>query len=192
MKKFLLLDADGVVIPKSTYFSSRYAEEFGVSVEKLMPFFKNAFLECQLGTKDLKETLPNYFTDWQWKGSIDDLLRYWFDDGYGPVTEVLSLVRQAREMGAKVFLATDQEKYRALYLWNDLELKKDFDGSFFSCNLGARKEDALYWEKVLVALGNPDPATVSFWDDEEANIETAQKAGINAHLFTSIEDLKRG
>ena len=191
MEKILFLDVDGVIVSKETYFSTRYAREFGVPVEKLLLFFETEFRECNTGKKDMKEVLGKYLADWQWKGSVDELLRYWFEDGSVPDAEVMAIVKNCRNKGIRCYLATDQEKYRATYLWNDLGLAKDFDGSYFSCDLGARKHEALYWEKVLAGLGNPDPVGVSFWDDEEENIEVAKKTGINAHLFTSIEDLKR-
>src|SRR3989338_9172762 len=191
MKKIILLDVDGVIVSKETYFSTRYAREFGVPVENLLPFFKTEFRECQLGSKDLREALDKYLVDWRWQGSVDKLLEYWFKDGSMPDAEVMAVVKHARNKGVWCYLATDQEKYRAAYLWNDLGLAKDFDGSFFSCDLGARKHEALYWEKVLATLGNPAPASVFFWDDEEENIDVAQKTGINTHLLTGMEGLKR-
>ncbi len=191
MKKILLLDADGVVFPGGKYFSVRYAEDFGVPAEKIMPFFKNEFRECQLGTKDLKETLVKYLSDWQWQKGVDALLQYWFEDGNLPSNEVMALVSNAQEKGIQCYLTTDQEKYRARYLWNDLGLKQSFDSSFFSCDLGARKKDNLFWEKVLTSLGNPDPGMVVFWDDEEENVATAKEAGIDAHFFMNFEDFKK-
>lgn len=191
MKKILLLDMDGVVLSEEGYFSERYAREFGVPVEKLLPFFKSEFRECQLGVKDIREVLEKYLADWGWKGNVDELLQYWFKDGSVPDTGVMAVIRNARSKGIRCYLATDQEKYRAAYLWNSIEPSKEFDGAFFSCDFGFRKTEAKYWEKVLAALGNPDPADVFFWDDEEDNIKAAQKLGINAYLFTNIADLKR-
>lgn len=190
MQQILLFDADGVVIPKSAYFSKRYAAKFGLSDEILLPFFKTEFLQCQLGKKDLKEVLPDYLTAWQWSGTVEELVRFWFEDGSAPVAEVMTVVQTMREAGNKCYLATDQEKYRAAYLWNDVNLAKDFDGAFFSCDLGVRKKESAYWEKVLAALGNPDPASVYFWDDEEENVAMAKAAGIDAHFFTKPEELK--
>mgnify|MGYP000084107324 CR=1 FL=1 len=191
MKEILLLDADGVVFPGGKYFSLRYSEDFGVPIEKIIPFFKNEFRECQLGTKDLKETLEKYLVDWQWKGSVDELLQYWFEDRSVPDVDIMKIVQCVQNKGAQCYLTTDQEEYRAGYLWKTLGLSNNFDGSFFSCHLGARKKDPLFWEKVLTSLGNPDPSTVTFWDDEEENVATAKAAGIDAHFFTNFEDFKQ-
>ena len=194
MKKFLLLDADGVVVaPREKYFSTRYVEDFDVSTDLMMPFFKKEFNDCLIGKKELREVFrsQHLLEKWGWKGSLDELLEYWWAGENKRNEPVLAIVKNLRAEGMKCYLATDQEKNRAQYLLRDMRLAEDFDGSYFSCDLGARKCDPLYWGKVLAALGNPDPTDVLFWDDEEENIETARKAGINAHLFTNIEDLKR-
>jgi len=191
MKKYLLLDADGVTIPASTYFSTRYANEFGIPVEILLPFFKNEFLECQIGKKDLKEVLGKYLQSWQWNKSIDDLLQYWFEDGAMPVADIMAVVKMARDEGTQTYLATDQEKYRAEYLWNTLVLCKHFDGSLFSHVIGSCKNDPVYWTRVLQLLGNPDPSEVEFWDDDEKVVAVAKNAGIDAHFFTTAEEFKR-
>ena len=91
MKKIILLDVDGVIVSKETYFSTRYAREFGVPVEKLLLFFETEFRECNTGKKDMKEVLGKYLADWQWKGSVDELLRYWFEDGSVPDAEVMAI-----------------------------------------------------------------------------------------------------
>ncbi|MDP4007819.1 MAG: HAD hydrolase-like protein [Candidatus Peregrinibacteria bacterium] len=195
MNKILLLDADGVAVaPREKYFSTRYVEDFGVSSDIIVPFFKNEFNDCLTGKKELREVFSeeDLLEKWGWKGSLDELLEYWWAGENKRNEPVLAIVKNLRAEGMKCYLATDQEKNRAQYLLRDMRLAEDFDGAFFSCDLGARKHEALYWEKVMATLGNPDPATVSFWDDEEENIEVAQKAGIDAHLFTTVEDLKRG
>lgn len=190
MKRILLLDADGVLIPKEGYFSTRYATSFAVPVEKIMPFFQNEFRDCQLGIKDLKETLSRYVVDWQWQGSIDELLQFWFEDGSVPDPEIMTYVQNARNNGVKCYLATDQERYRAEYLRTTFGLAERLDGFFFSYELGVSKNEKAYWEKALVILGNPDPADVEFWDDDMENVVTAKTAGIDARFFTNFEDFK--
>jgi hypothetical protein len=50
--QILLLDADGVVLKKHRYFSERFAEEQGVSLDTVAPFFQNEFIRCQAGRAD--------------------------------------------------------------------------------------------------------------------------------------------
>lgn len=193
MKKILLLDADGVaIVLRKKYFSDRYSEEFGVSKDLIMPFFKNEFNDCLLGKRELGEVFAeqHMLTKWGWKGSLDELFQYWWAGENTRFEEVLSLVQELRENGVKCYLVTDQERNRAQYMWHGMGLAQDLDGAFFSYQLGARKTDPEYWEQVLAELGHPDPADVAFWDDDQENVAAAKQSGIDAHFFTNFEDFK--
>jgi hypothetical protein len=72
MIKVIILDADGVIM-HGEWFSKRYSEKFGVSLEEIMPFFNNEFIDCELGKADLKEAIKPYLKKWGWKGTIDEL-----------------------------------------------------------------------------------------------------------------------
>ena len=194
MKKILLLDADGVVIvPREKYFSDRYSEEFGVSKDVMMPFFKKEFNDCVRGTRSIQEVFAeqNMLEKWGWKGTLPELFQYWWAGENTRFEAVLSLVQELRREGVKCYLTTDQEKNRGEYMWHGMGLDQDLDGAFFSYQLGGRKTDAVYWEKILTELGNPDPADVEFWDDEQENVTAAKEAGIDAHFFTNFEDFKQ-
>ncbi len=194
MKKILLLDADGVaIVPRETYFSDRYSAEFGVSKDLIMPFFKNEFNDCLIGKREVSEVFAeqNMLEKWGWKGTLPELFQYWWAGENTRFEEVLSFVQELRAQGVKCYLTTDQEKNRAEYIMNGMGLSKDLDGAFFSYQLGVRKTDALYWQKLLAELGNPDPADVEFWDDDEENVATAKAAGIDAHFFTNFVDFKK-
>ena len=193
MKKILLLDADGVVIvPREKYFSDRYSEEFGVSKDLIMPFFKNEFNDCLIGKREVGEVFAeqHILQKWGWKGTLEELFQYWWAGENTRFEETLSLVQELRAEGVKCYLTTDQEKNRAEYIMQGMGLAQDLDGAFFSYQLGARKTDVLYWEKLLQELGNPNPALVEFWDDDMENVAAAKAAGIDAHFFTNFEDFK--
>ena len=64
----LLLDADGLVLQQARYFSEVYSQEYGVSTEVLMRFFRGVFRECQQGKADLKQELVSVLKEWQWQG----------------------------------------------------------------------------------------------------------------------------
>lgn len=195
MKKILLLDADGVaIVPRGKYFSDRYSEEFGVSKDLITPFFKNEFNDCLIGKREVSEVFveQNMLEKWGWKGSLEELFQYWWAGENMRFEEVLSFVQELRTRGVKCYLTTDQEKNRAEYIMHGMGLAQDFDGAFFSYQLGARKTDSEYWQKLLQRLGNPNPADVEFWDDDEENVATAKTAGIDAHFFTNLEDFRQG
>ena len=59
-----------------------------------------------------------------------------------------------------------------------------------SCELGVRKPDPAFYERVLEGLGE-SPSQCLFVDDREANCAAAQEVGIPAHHFEGAEGLRR-
>ena len=189
MIKVFLLDADGVTLKKQGYFSEIYSKEYGVAVEKIMPFFKNEFRNCQLGKSDLKEVLPKYLAEWGWEKSVEDFLGYWFNSNTMADEEVINKIQSIRAGGIICYLATDQDKYRAEYIKNNLHYKDKFDGFFFSCELGYSKVTPDFFKAVVSKLGLV-PADIFFLDDEDENIESAKKVGIQAKFYNNLSDLE--
>lgn len=191
MSRIIIFDADGVAVaPREQFFSQRLSEDYGISPDLVMSLFKNEFYKCVVGEMDLKEVLKSYVLKWIWKGSVDELLQYWWEGENKMNMPVIEIVEKLRARGVKCYLASDQEKYRAGYLMETVGLSKYFDGHFFSCDLGVSKSKIEFWHKVLSKLGNPNPAEIQFWDDEKENIDAPREAGIDARLFTNMEDLK--
>ncbi|MEI8337961.1 MAG: HAD family hydrolase [bacterium] len=184
MNKILIFDADGVTIKlREKFFSQRLSEDYGISSELVIPLFKNEFYKCVLGEMDLKEVLKKYIIIWKWKGTIDELLEYWWQGESQLNIEVIEEIKKLRKNGDKVYLATDQEKYRANNLMQNVGLKNYLDGAFFSYELKLSKATKVFWIKVLELLGNPDPKDVKFFDDEKENVEAALQVGVDAVIF---------
>jgi putative hydrolase of the HAD superfamily len=61
-----------------------------------------------------------------------------------------------------------------------------FDCLFFSCELGCRKPDHAYYERItgILALGGSD---ILFWDDSPSAVEGARACGWNAEVYTDFE-----
>lgn len=188
--KHILLDIDGVLIEREKYFSERLAQEQEIDLNLVTPFFKNEFRFCVTGNADLKDELLKYIEVWGWLGSIDDLLLYWFSSESKLNKKLLEIIDKVRE-SVNVSLVSDQEKYRAEYLLDDLDLAKHSDEAFFSCDLGVTKNEKAFFEKVLLAL-NAKPQEVIYFDDDPKNIEVAQDLGINAKLYRDIDSVKEG
>jgi putative hydrolase of the HAD superfamily len=188
MIKAFLIDADGVTLVKQVYFSEAYSKDFGVPLEKITPFFKKEFTNCQLGKTDLKKALSAYLNDWGWGKSIEELLQYWFEKNTLADEKVISSIQKIRKNGIKCYLATNQEKYRAEYILNNLSFKDKFDGFFFSCEIGYLKSEENFFEKIIKDL-ELKPGEIKFFDDEEKNIATAEKLGIETRLYAEISDL---
>ena len=193
MIKAVLFDIDGVVIgPRNEFFSEKYAREQGVPIEKLIPFFKGPFKQCAVGKADIKEELEKVKEEWSWKGTVEELLGYWFESEKNLNDGLMKEVEALRERGVVCMLASDNEKERAGYLFQEQNLEETFDADFFSCDLGYTKEDPEFWQIVKERLLEMEFSIeeVIYWDDDEKNVEAAREAGIKAELFRNIESYK--
>jgi putative hydrolase of the HAD superfamily len=185
--KILLLDFDGV-ISNTKYFSEIYAEKFGIDLNIMLPFFDQLRNTTNIGQGDLKEMLKDVLEDWQWNGTVDELLKFWLDSDSEIDERFIPIVTNLRAKGIKVYLATDQEKYRAQFIWEERGLKNWLDGKFVSCDIGFMKSDPRFFQHIITTL-NVHPSEIVFFDDSIQKVESARKAGVNAKHFTKFEDL---
>lgn len=171
------------------YFSEHYAREHGVPLEAMTPFYRGEFRLCQTGKADLKEAVAKYLPGWGWNKGADAFLEYWFTTDAEADEQVFEVVRQLREKGVKVYLATDQEKYRAQYLLDKLGFKDKLDGCFFSCNLGYQKSEPEYFQKIMQELGVSADDLV-YWDDDQKNVDVAKSLGIDARFYSNFAEFE--
>ena len=192
MIKALLLDMDGIVIaPREMYFSHKFAEEYDLPLKKeVLPFFTRYLKKCSKGEIDIKKVLPEYLKKWNWKGSINDFMTYWFESENEVVDRVINIVKDINKQEIICCLVSDNEKYRADYLMNELGLKNHFDEGFFSCYLGYTKSEPEFFEAIIEKL-NLKSEEIIYFDDDQKNVDVAKKVGINARLYKSPSQLKR-
>ena len=76
--KVVTFDLDGMIL-HGQRFSERYAAEFDINIEDMIPFFGEPFDKCITGQADLKEELikGGWLEKWKWQGSVEKLLAYW-------------------------------------------------------------------------------------------------------------------
>lgn len=191
--KVIIYDNDGMVTHGGR-FSEQYSREFAVDVAVMAPFFEGPLKQCQMGKADLKEELKKVIEIWQWKGTVDELMRYWFSIGDLVHEEIYASVTKLKQQGLVVCLATNNEKYRMQYLSNKLSYDKVFDELFTSAELGAFKQSAEGVEKIFQTLkekyGITDKAEILYWDDREKNVAGLNNMGFNARLYTEYDSFK--
>ena len=193
MIKAVILDADGMIV-HGTRFSSRLAKRFGISTEITKEFFDGVFQDCVIGTADLKEELPKYFSAWGWQGSLDEILEFWFSAEYNFIDERFApLVVELRQKGyyAKCYLATNNEKYRTENLVEKRGLGRYFDGIFSSASLGCKKPKPEFFEKILESMPGVKKEEILFWDDDTENIEGAKVFGLETQIYADFAEFKK-
>lgn len=188
--KAIFFDADGVLIRNKYLFTDQLKQDYGIEIQKMLPFFTGVFRECAIGKADLKEELGKVIDEWGWKGSVDELLRYWLSKGTEIEEEVLKYIKAVKAQGVRCYLATDQEKYRGEYLQRTFGNGNPFEQVFFSAAIGTSKKTEPFWEAVFAKVNEPREQTL-FVDDDEDNIKAVSSFGIDTLLFRNLNDLKK-
>lgn len=192
--KAILYDMDGVVNVQPEYFSRHYAKESGVDAGKLETFFDNEFLQTSLGKADLKQLIAKRNDLWQWQGTSEELMELWFAYENHPDPVLVSLIREQKTKGIKIYLATIQEKYRAAYIRNVM-FPDLFDDMFVSCELGKHKTELAFFEAILKQLSDNipgiQPNEVVYFDDNQEGLITAAQLGIDTYLYEGIKQVER-
>lgn len=193
MIKAIIFDVDGVLV-NAEKFSIQLEKEYGISTEKVSPFFMGEFQSCLLGKADLKDVIEPYLAEWGWKGSVDDFLQFWFKSEHKIDEEVLNIVKHLKK-SALVFIATNQEKHRTSYLSKEMGFGEVFERIYPSAKIGCLKESPNFFHLMVEDIQEHFSSDVKhneilFFDDTEKNVKAAEKAGLNAYLYTDIETFK--
>ncbi len=190
MIKVALFDIDGVIV-KDPIFSTVYANEHGLTPEAMLPFFTKAFQDCMIGKADLKVAVAPFLKEWKWTGTVDEFITYWLEHHRTLDPDVITILENLRAKGIKIVLATNQEKYRADYLWNVVGLKNYCDDKIVSYTLGVRKPNKDYFIQTLKLLGLAhEPNAVLLVDDSLNFIMSAETCGIQTHYYKNASGLR--
>ena len=198
----ILFDVDGV-LTHGYYNHFNHGEPWDKTIEEDLKLdkdlFKNDFIFKDYVTKIIpgklcfKEGLEAFIDRNALTISAQDIIDYWlFKDSvlYEPLFDCIKQLKKIDDL--HLFLATNQEHYRAKYLMNELGFKDHFKDIFYAANLGVAKPDPVFLEKTenrLKALGfNSKP---TFFDDHPEIIKVAQTKGWDAHHFETVNDLNK-
>jgi putative hydrolase of the HAD superfamily len=184
----VILDADGV-INDGTLLSLE--KDFGITSDVMARFFRETFPACLVGKADMRAELAPYLAEWGWKGTIDELLHYWFSQGHKIHERVKDAVQRLRAAGVPVHLATNQEKLRVEYMRQEMGYGALFTALHPSCELGCVKPSQEFFAALHGRIYEPDKTKVLFWDDMEKNVLGAREYGFVAHRFTDEDSFVR-
>jgi putative hydrolase of the HAD superfamily len=190
--KAILFDADGVLTVPEELFSVVYARSHGLDIARFDRFFQETFPAALVGQADLKELIAQSHDIWQ-TSDPDAVVDQWLRSEDVRNEEALEIIQQLRHGGIKCYLATNQEKYRGNYM-QDKMFAGQFDGYFISNELGVKKPEREFFEKAIAGMRAdiPDlkPEEVVFLDDTPSHIDGAQQLGIDARLYTDLEQIR--
>jgi|GEM_PF-221799 len=193
-KKAVVFDSDGM-LSHGLRFSDTYSSTFNVPLSAMTPFFEGPFKKCLVGAADLKEELDRGWLErWGWKGTVDELLAFWFLTGDTLDQEVFGTVIEIRKRGVIVILATNQEKYRTAYLSDKFGYEDVFDRVFSSAYVGHKKPTKEFFDEIMKYLNERDASItlgdVLFWDDDPENVAGAREYGFEAEVFADTQSYR--
>ncbi|MDB5195496.1 MAG: yihX [Parcubacteria group bacterium] len=189
MLKAAIFDLNGIFL-QSEKLSDRFERDYGVSVTEFLPKLS------EIMDKVRQPDAGNSFTYWEpalkeWKVNLSEseFWDYWFKAEHVS-EEMVAFARSLRARGIKVFILSNNFKERAEYYRHYPWIHDAVDTVYFSWQTGFVKPDTRAWSSILEE-NHLDAEDCIYFDDQEKNLKAAQSVGIEAHLFTTEEELKR-
>jgi putative hydrolase of the HAD superfamily len=184
--KALMVDVDGVVVahPDPKGWSVHLERDLGLSADLLQEaFFVPHFNDIVHGRTNLDGRLKSVLAQIAPHLSSETLIRYWFEQDAYLDQDLLAQLSEFRNRGLKLHLVTVQEHMRADYLWQTLELHKQFDAMHYAADIGWAKPATEFYGAVEERTGFA-PEEMFFIDDKIPNVEAARVRGWHAALWT--------
>jgi len=96
----------------------------------------NLFVQCYNRKKDLKQCLSELISILNINLQVEELVNYWFKNDSAIDINFINLITELKKDHKMLYLATNQEKYRKNYVYQELGLNKYFNDIFCSGELG--------------------------------------------------------
>ena len=197
MTRAVFFDVDGVLVhgyharPELTRrWNENLLADLGVDPDR----FTNEFIfdifikKVVVGEMAMIDALERRLPALGYKGSPMVFLHYWLTHDS---TLNLDLIEAIRALKAKsdirLFIATNQDHTRALWLWETLGLSDIFEDIFYSARVGIRKPEAGFFDFVMARIG-PQTEPPLFFDDTPKVIAGASAYGWDAAQFDTLAD----
>jgi putative hydrolase of the HAD superfamily len=118
-----------------------------------------------------------------------ELLQKWDMEMWsGFAVPMLDWARRLRDAGYKTSILSNMSLRFARHLRNTAEWLRDFEHPIFSSEVNlAKPEPAIY--QLCVDTLRVEPSEILFVDDREANVSAAQRLGLKAICFQSVDQL---
>ncbi|NHC25241.1 HAD-IA family hydrolase [Nocardioides sp. IC4_145] len=178
----VLVDADGVlqVNPPGWLEKLRALVPAG-SGEKFTDHLFEAEQAAMTGHRSFRDVVAEVLDYWGVADRADDLVEHYHH--IEVVTDTAEVVRDLREAGVPVHLATNQHDLRTAYMREELGYGDLLDSTFSSCELGVTKDDPAFFRRIVEQLGL-EPGQVLLVDDKDRFVDAAQDAGLRGVVWT--------
>jgi putative hydrolase of the HAD superfamily len=188
-----MMDVDGVLVhgrPEDRrHWSTSIEEDLGLRNNDLQREFFDVYWEdVVLGRVMLADSLSPVLDKIAPHLTPDRLIAYWFERDSRLDRELLQELAAIRSAGILIYLATNQEHQRAHYLMRTVGLAEHVDGIHYSAQIGARKPNRDFFDKVASTMGFP-ASELLLVDDSPDNTRAAQAAGWKAFHWTGRKSL---
>lgn len=198
MTRAVFFDVDGVLVhgyharPElQRHWDAQLLQDLGIDRER----FRNEFIfdifikKVIVGEMSLVEALDRRLPSLGYRGSPMAFVNYWLSHDSDLNQPLLDIVRQLRARDdLRLYIATNQDHMRALWLWQTLELGELFEDIFYSARAGVRKPEPGFFDFIEHRIG-PQTEPPLIFDDTPKVIDGARRAGWEAVLFTTVEDV---
>jgi putative hydrolase of the HAD superfamily len=196
--RYIFFDVNGVLIKGlsdridgvDASWTATLERDLGIDPFELEAiFFNRAFKDVQMGKKDLVKAMTDILPEIRYNGMAQTVINYWFEKDSEINQATFEVIKKLKEVpGKRLFIASNQEKYRAYHLWDTLGFKKYFEEFYFSGRMGMLKKDPKFFNAIEneLCLTERDCLLI---DDNPEVIKAAKEAGWHTYLFTTAEAL---
>ena len=193
----IFFDVDGVLIhgyhakpEKRVCWDKDLERNFGITRENFIKNFINGpFVnEVLVGKRDLIDALDDVLPQIGYHGGGQNLADYWLRNDSCINFELIDKIKEIKLLEkADLYIATNQEHYRARYLMKELGFEKIFKDIFYAAQIGCLKPHPDYFQYIENVLNLLQPPI--FFDDTPAVVEGACAAGWEAYLYEDTQSL---
>jgi putative hydrolase of the HAD superfamily len=193
----VIFDVDGVLIhgyharPDLTRrWNENLLADLGVNPERFtQEFIFDIFIkQVVVGKMSLVEALDRRLPSLGLKGSPMTFIDYWLthdSELNHPLLDCIRILKKQDDL--RLYIATNQDHTRALWLWQSMGLGSLFEDIFYSARIGTRKPERGFFDFVDHRIGSQSEPPL-FFDDTPKVVKGAHAAGWEAVLFNTLDD----
>lgn len=199
MTRAVFFDVDGVLIEgyhtnpaRVRPWDKDMLAETGVDPDRFRQEFTfDIFVKKVIvGQTGFIEALDRYLPSIGYRKGGLAFARYWLEKDSVLNAPVVDIARTlAQRSDCRLYIATNQEHLRAMWLWGKLGLGDIFVDMFYSARLGVRKPEDGFFQAVSRAIG-PQAEPPLFFDDTPKVVDAARRHGWEAIVVDTAEDIR--